>query len=113
MLSFVVKSIACEPHTVDDIARKSYMSRRSLERYFLEKTGSTPANYRLDCRLERAKSLLTDGATAIAEIAQECGFCDQSHFTRTFRKHVGMTPAVFRKERRVDGQGPTSGRSGE
>ena len=36
---------------------------------------------------------------SVAEIAAECGFCDQSAFAQHFRKHIGETPATFRRRR--------------
>lgn len=51
-------------------------------------------------RLERARRLLVESDAAISEIALECGFCDQAHLTRVFRKRLGSTPAEFRRDRR-------------
>ena len=51
--------------------------------------------YLLRKRIERAKTLLSQGELAICEIAAMLGFSDQSHFSRTFRKIEGMTPKQF------------------
>lgn len=53
----------------------------------------------MNARLERAKALLVSDACALTEVAAETGFSDQAHFTKVFRKHVGTTPARWRKAR--------------
>ena len=45
-------------------------------------------------RVERGKQLLESGEASVCEIASSLGFCDQSHFTRTFRQFAGVTPSV-------------------
>ena len=64
------------------------------ERTLLE---TTVAQY---CRIGCAQSLLRTSNAAIAEIALDCGFSDQSHFTTVFRKVVGASPAEWRRHRR-------------
>lgn len=55
-----------------------------------------PAAYAARRRRGLAASLLGGGA-AISEVAHGCGFADQSHLTRQFRRETGLTPAVFRR----------------
>ena len=43
-----------------------------------------------------AYDLLQKKGISLCEIAYECGFADQSHFTRVFKRRVGVTPGVFR-----------------
>lgn len=50
-------------------------------------------------RLEKAKELLSLDTQPLTEIAAETGFSDQAHFTKVFRKHLGTTPARWRKAR--------------
>lgn len=90
---------ACEAHSITSIAEQSNMSRRTLERYFIEKTGQSPVRYRSHCRIEHAKSLLEAKAKSLTEVAMECGFCDQSHFTRVFRAEAGCTPRQWRMKK--------------
>lgn len=68
-------------------------------RLFKEETGLTPHAYLLRLRLAKAKDLLASTRLSMAEIAQETGFFDQSHFTRTFRRFEHTTPLRYRKER--------------
>ena len=48
-------------------------------------------------RIEHACHLVSTSNIALAEIAMTCGFSDQSHFSATFRRQVGLTPARFRQ----------------
>jgi len=48
-------------------------------------------------RVELACRLLTDSDSPLADVALQTGFADQSHFTRTFKSHIGLTPAAYRK----------------
>ena len=68
-----------------------------LARDFRDRTGTPLHQYVLARRVEHAARLLRASDTAIALIASECGFADQSHLTTAFRKRVGVTPAVFRE----------------
>jgi AraC family transcriptional regulator len=54
--------------------------------------GVTPHQYILQCRIDKAKYLLQHSELSIADIAARVGFCDQSHFTRYFKRIVGVTP---------------------
>ncbi len=91
---------AAETLSIAEIAGQCNMSRRSLERYFLENTGESPARYRMRCRVELAKALLQDPEPALVEVAAKCGFYDQSHFNRVFRKETGVTPSKWRERGR-------------
>jgi AraC family transcriptional regulator len=48
-------------------------------------------------RVERAKSMLRGTRDQLTEIALSCGFADQSHLNRTFRRAVGMSPGLWRR----------------
>jgi len=86
--------------SVDDVAAVCGLSRAYFTSAFRRATGETPHLCLLRFRIERAKTLLT-GPLTIADIALECGFADQSHLTRAFAKQIGITPGVWRRERRV------------
>ena len=69
------------------------MSESHFSRTFKHITGETPHQFALRLRLERASAALArSSSVGIASIAAECGFFDQSHFTREFRKKFGITP---------------------
>ena len=66
---------------------------------FKATTGVTPYRYVVDRRVVQAKSWLVEDHRSIADIAAELGFASQSHFTDTFGRAVGMTPARFRRSK--------------
>jgi AraC-like DNA-binding protein len=91
----------CEqPLHSEDLARQSGLSLRQLERTFRKLLGTTPHQYLLQIRIERACRLLAESDVTVTAIAQECGFYDHAHFIRTFQTAMGTTPSVFRSERR-------------
>ena len=51
-------------------------------------------------RLERAKQALEKSSASLSAIAVDCGFADQSHFTRTFSRAVGVSPGAWRRAKR-------------
>ena len=58
--------------------------------------GTTFVDYLTKVRVEHAKTLLLEGAS-IEYTAEKVGFKDSSYFTKIFKKHVGVTPTMFRK----------------
>jgi AraC family transcriptional regulator len=67
-------------------------------RLFKQSTGLAPHQYLLRSRVERARQMLLRSQGEIAEIAVGVGFCDQSHFTRHFKRVIGVTPKKFVRE---------------
>jgi AraC family transcriptional regulator len=84
-----------EAISLEDLARVAGISRFHFARQFRACTGESPMGYLLRTRVERAKTLLRDSRTRIVDVSAELGFADQSHFTRTFRRLVGMPPSVY------------------
>lgn len=78
-----------------EIAAIAQVSPYHFLRLFKQRTGVTPHQYILQCRIERAKHLLKHSQLSIADVAIKVGFCDQSHFTRSFKRVLGMTPKQF------------------
>jgi AraC family transcriptional regulator len=68
---------------------------------FRRATGESPLSYLRRRRVERAKSMMLVSEVSLAEIALACGLADQSHLTKLFRRLVGRTPAVWRREQRA------------
>ncbi len=82
------------PVTLSELAALSGMSRFQLVRAFARELGATPHAYLVQRRVRLARQLLLSGETpAIA--AQGSGFADQSHMTRAFVRHFGITPARY------------------
>lgn len=68
-----------------------------LASVFRKFRGETIGDHVHRLRVEHASKMLADGNTPLAEIAYSAGFCDQSHFTRLFKRYTGMTPGQFRR----------------
>jgi len=67
-----------------------------LGNMFKDITGKSVIAYLIDIRINKAKQFLKDGLS-ISETAHKVGFCDIFYFSRTFKKHVGITPSEFVK----------------
>ena len=86
--------------TLRSIAHAAGVHPATIVRAFRAHLGCSPGEYVRRLRLDEAKRVLATTDRAIAEVALEAGFYDQSHFTAAFRKHVGVTPARYRRVRR-------------
>lgn len=82
--------------SVEALATAVGLSTRQLHRQFLAEVGMGPRDFLLKTRLHAAAGDLRRRGTPIVEIASKYGFCDQSAFTRQFRRTLGITPALYR-----------------
>ncbi|TPM40673.1 GlxA family transcriptional regulator [Mesorhizobium sp. B2-3-4] len=82
--------------SISKLAASVGLSRRQLERLFMEQTKSSPALVYKRVRLERAKQLLLETSTPMVDIAVEVGFENASHFSRAFREVFGLPPSKLR-----------------
>jgi AraC-like DNA-binding protein len=79
------------------LARLAHMSVRAFERKFQAVFHMTPQKYLRKLRMRTASRALVSTGQTLAEVAAGCGFSDQSHFTREFRRHFGRTPRAYRE----------------
>lgn len=79
---------------LDELEQVADCDRWQLSRDFRELLGTSPYRYLQYRRVDLAKQLLREGAK-LADAAHGAGFADQSHFGRTFRKTVGLTPTEW------------------
>jgi AraC family transcriptional regulator len=83
--------------SLEDLAAVVHFSPYHFARMFKASTGLPPHQYVIARRIERAKQLLRgDDGLSLAQVAARVGFWDQGHFTRHFRRLVGVTPKRFR-----------------
>ena len=78
------------------VARQAGASAGRLSRLLKERTGHSFVDLLRELRIEQAARRLTEGDDGIAAIAMDCGFCDQSYFTRVFHAARGLTPGEYR-----------------
>lgn len=85
--------------SLDDIAGEVYLSRSYLSSLFKEETGQSLFAYINHVRIEKSKQMLLDDTASLADVANLCGFEDQSYFTKVFKKAVGISPKKYRDTR--------------
>jgi AraC family transcriptional regulator len=88
-----------ETITVEQMAEVARYSASRFWHLFRNAVGSSPCQYVIQRRLKRAMELLLNTDNSLVEIAMECGFSDQSHLIRLFKRHTGMTPKRMRLTR--------------
>ena len=82
---------------VGQLARLCRLSPSYFTRMFSVSFGCPPHRFITRCRLERAKQLMLESDSRLCEIAMQCGFVDQAHFSRIFLKFSGVSPARWRR----------------
>jgi AraC-like DNA-binding protein len=87
--------------SLSSVAQACKLSVSHFARAFKGSTGIPPHQWVMATRIEMARSLLTNPATPLVEIAGICGFADQSHFSRVFARTMGTSPGAWRREHRA------------
>jgi|SRR5688572_17903376 AraC-like DNA-binding protein len=98
--------VSAEPPDLDTLCARSGLSRFQALRQFKRRYGLPPHAYQLCVRIGFAQRALLSGASA-AMVAAEYGFADQSHFSRHFKRIVGLTPAAYAATRSCELRAPT------
>jgi AraC family transcriptional regulator len=86
-----------EPLTLGEIARDANLTPGALAQTFRRRYGCSPGDYLRSLRLAEAQRLLATTAYPLCSIATSCGFADQSHLTRAFRRAFAVTPGRYRR----------------
>lgn len=82
--------------TLDELSLMANVSRSYLLKCFTKQYGISPYRYLQSVRIEKAKQYL-EQQYSIIEIAQMCGFNDQSHFSNYFKEFIGITPKQYQR----------------
>ncbi|HWZ60096.1 MAG TPA: GlxA family transcriptional regulator [Gemmatimonadaceae bacterium] len=99
-LQEVQRWVAANPaadHSVASLATRMELSPRHFARLFRSEVGITPAAWVEAVRITAARRLLEDGHATPKQVAALCGFADADTLRRAFARHVGVTPADYRK----------------
>lgn len=88
-----------EELTLDELAKRFYTNKYSLCALFREATGSSPNQYLIQCRLQKAKELLMKGLS-VETVCRMTGYNNLSHFSRAFKRFAGMSPKQFQQTTR-------------
>jgi len=83
---------------VGELAALVRLSLSHFHRRFKVSFGQPPALYIMHQRMRRAQDLLITTGAPLSHVALECGLYDQAHFSRAFRRNVGISPRVFRRQ---------------
>ena len=100
MLLYLQENYSAE-FNLDDIAGHIGLSRSECCRYFKKKSGQTISDYLRQYRIRKSLGLLTESDISISQIAQSCGFSNQSYYTKEFRRVTGTTPKQYRLQKEI------------
>ena len=92
-LKLIQNSFCDNSLSVSNLAKECEISEVYLRRLFLNKFGVSPKEYILNMRISYAKQLLRSGQFSINEVANICGYTENCHFSREFKKRTGLTPS--------------------
>lgn len=90
-----------EDLTLAELANECRLSVRHFVRLFRQSTGTSPHQWLLRRRVDRAIQLIRDSDLPLSAISLACGFADQSHFTRVFHAVAGVSPGEWRRQNRA------------
>lgn len=96
-----IQSHIFRPLGTSDIAHGLGVSRGFLSTQFKKQAGITLSEYIRRRKIEESKTLMRDTDQSVAAISTYLGFSSQSNFTAVFRRHVGLTPARWRRQYKV------------
>jgi AraC-like DNA-binding protein len=86
---------------LSELARVAQLSESYFTRAFKGTFGQTPHAFIICQRVERAQQEMLEGREPLSQIALACGFADQAHLARMFRRETGLAPSAWRLANRV------------
>jgi transcriptional regulator GlxA family with amidase domain len=92
-IAFIEQNYA-DPIPLSELASRSGLSLHRFVTVFRCQVGIPPHQYVCRTRVQQARTLLSQGVPP-ATAALDTGFCDQSHLSRHFKRHLGMTPGHY------------------
>ena len=102
-LQYIEKNIANPDLSNSLIAQNANISEVYLRKLFAQKYNTSPKQYILDIRMQKAKQLLTNPLYSISFIGEECGFTSPYAFSRCFKEKVGISPSEYARQNRTFG----------
>ena len=83
------------------LAQKCEISEVYFRKLFFKQYRTTPKQFVIDIRTDKAKQLLADGVFKINAISEKCGFFNPYHFCRVFKQKTGLTPTEYSRQNRI------------
>lgn len=81
------------------LARRAGLSKFHFLRLFKSATGVSPARYHTNLRMDAARRLLRETKLSVVAVGLELGYANPSHFAQVFRRHTGLAPSDYRRQR--------------
>jgi two-component system, response regulator YesN len=94
---FIVEN-ASKDISLEFIADWVNLSPYYISKVFKEEVGVNYIDFLTDCRMEKAKTLLSDRKLSLKEITFEIGYNDPNYFSKVFKKMIGLSPSDYRKQ---------------
>lgn len=94
----LVRQLGPAKVTIQDLAQNLKLSAGHLGRVYSRTAGHTLEEYLISQRLEMSKRLLLDPRLHVAEVADQCGFCNPAYFSSVFKKYMHCTPRAYASE---------------
>lgn len=86
-----------ESLTLEQLGREFHISPSHLSHIFKTEIGLPPMKYLMNRKIGESQNLLMNTNLPVAEIGGQLGFNDSGHFSRTFKKYIGITPSEYRR----------------
>ena len=97
-----IRANSTDSLSLKSVAAAAQLHPSYLSRVFRKQQGMTVGQFIRWLRVKEAQRILAGSATPLAAVASECGFADQSHLFRVFRALIGITPAEYRPDERLN-----------
>ena len=98
---YIEKNLSNPELSNEVIADELKISEVYLRKLFINHIGTSPKQYILDMRIQKAKELLVESPLSVTDISRECGFSSVYHFCRAFKQRTATTPTQFAEKNRI------------
>lgn len=99
-LEYMQKNLGNSDITIETIAAAMYVSSSYLRKVYQNELCRTVMGILSEIRMNRAKRLIREGGVRLSDIASTVGFSDPAYFSRSFKKHTGLTPSAYEETAR-------------
>lgn len=100
-MKYIEKNISDSSLNNNILAEQCNISEVYFRKLFIKKYKTSPRQYLINTRINKAKQLLTDGILKINSVSEQCGFSNPYHFCRLFKEKTGLTPTDFIKKNKT------------